>query len=302
MSRRARCSARTALIPPGSLTTRTSRSPVTVPTPRDVDASVESTFARWDRVRRPWWADGHPDRRNVRYVAMFDILGFKALVRAKRLDEVVALLQRTRVAAAAHAGEFSGESSSYYGGEGETLVHTRLLSDTIVMWTNDSRKRCFRGIVWASGRLMAESFLSGIPLRGAISAGPLYVGDDGELLVGEALVTAHELESDQAWAGAAVDDHAEMESDDEMPNSLDRGLVWYPPPSKKALEHSPICVDWPLHLKPTVPWSRIASIWPPCLEPEDKQKKQNTRKFFEHCRSRSMSFGSIDMPGLQAVG
>ena len=254
-----------------------------------------------ERVRRPWWDYDNSERRDVKFVAMFDVLGFKALVRARRLDEVVALMERTQFAAAFHAGEFSGESSSYYGGEGGLLVQTRLLSDTVVMWTPDARKRSFRGIVWAAGRLMAESLLRGVPLRGAISAGPLHVGDRGDLIVGEALVTAYELEQDQAWAGAAVDDHAELEADDEVPNSIDRGLVSYPPPSKSGTQHPPLCVDWPLHLKSTIGWERIASAWPSCENEADELKRSHTRKFFEHSRSRKRSFDASDMPGLHAV-
>lgn len=230
------------------------------------------------------WYD-HPDRKDIRYVAFLDVLGFSQLAEKSLLSDLVATLDDILFTARLHSGEFTGESISYEGFvEGTKKVHLRLMSDALVIWTDHSSKSDFRSLQWAVGQIVAQSILSGFPLRGGISAGPLYVAHDGDIIAGPALVQAYRLEQAQNWAGVAIDGWADFEADEETPNSIGRGIINYEPPTKEPVKMLPLVIDWPMHVANGVEWGDIEAVWPACTSAADEQKVVETRKFFEFAK------------------
>jgi hypothetical protein len=241
----------------------------------------------------------HPDRKDIRYVAFLDVLGFSKLAEKSLLRDLVATLDDILFTARLHSGEFTGESVSYEGFvEGPKKVHLRLMSDAIVIWTNGSSKSDFRSLQWAVGQIVAQSILSGFPLRGGISAGPLHVAHDGDIIAGAALVQAYRLEQAQNWAGVAIDGWADFEADEETPNSIGRGILNYDPPTKEPTKMLPLVVDWPIHVAQGVDWDDIQAVWPTCTSAAEEQKLAETRKFFEFANTCERDFKLEDVrPG-----
>ena len=89
-----------------------------------------------------------------------------------------------------------------------------MISDSIILWTNDITMKSFIDIVVVVRNLLNNSFIFGTPLRGAISLGNLsflqhdmssetkYVQNS---LIGEGLIKSYLMESGQNWAGCIID-------------------------------------------------------------------------------------------------
>jgi hypothetical protein len=99
-------------------------------------------------------------------------------------------------------------------------------SDTILFYNHNESIDSFGHVVLTSARLVALMFLKGLPVRGAITKGELYVDDNYSLILGEGLIRAYELEKEQQWAGAIIDEERIF-----IPNNLyktqsNNGILW----------------------------------------------------------------------------
>jgi hypothetical protein len=146
------------------------------------------------------------------YLAFLDILGFKELIKNNSHSEVVNLykaLINTPV-----------EFYSKYNEQEQTLKKERLgehfrptglrlvnISDSIMLWTKNSRESSLIDLISAVKVLMSTSISMGIPLRGSIVMGNFEIMEQ-ELslsIVGRALVHAYENENKQNWSGCTID-------------------------------------------------------------------------------------------------
>jgi hypothetical protein len=159
----------------------------------------------------------------IRFVGFLDVLGFSAFVTANSHDTVqnvynglIGLAPLGLVGATIKSVEENGER---FGTPDLAKVDTNILviSDSIVVFSDRADHQGFLNVLAAVRNLLAVAFYSGLPLRGAVTVGPLsYVPHQVESnatasiqsLFGRGLVDAKNLEAKQDWSGGIVSDEA----------------------------------------------------------------------------------------------
>lgn len=158
------------------------------------------------------------------YVAFLDVLGFRQLVENNDHAYLEHVYLNTLSGNITHA--LANEKYVIIHSKGqETLapdtrkvsVNSLLVSDSIIIWSENDSMQSFADIILIVRNLMAFSAFDGLLLRGAISVGPLTMQMGQEpsqthnfqhTLFGKALVKARSLEEDQQWSGCAISDDA----------------------------------------------------------------------------------------------
>lgn len=190
------------------------------------------------------------------FIALFDILGFRGHLRHERLeavvermrslDEIVTHSSRLPVA----RGQEQIEGAFYAEINREETCRWIRFSDTILLYAEET-EQALPHLILNSLQLLGWSFRFGIPMRGAVTRGELYVSEDRSIFVGEGLIRAHDLQQSQDWAGAILDPEKQRIGEEQIPPRLrkillDEGALFeYPAPMKQGLVVPYFCLGWP---------------------------------------------------------
>src|SRR5689334_9515088 len=154
------------------------------------------------------------------FFAFLDILGFKEIVLNTdhgNLEKLYLSTLPVNIDGALAGGRFlildqNGQKVILPDTQ-RASVNSLLVSDSIMMWTEDDSMKAFIDIVAAVRRIMFYSLFCGMPLRGAISIGPLtmFVGQSPSAklifqhtLVGKPIVDTASAEKVQQWSGCLI--------------------------------------------------------------------------------------------------
>lgn len=142
------------------------------------------------------------------FVAFLDILGFKDLVERNTHEQLEDIYSQFFTSVEENSELFGLLSQILKNDKGiSTTVQSVIISDSIVLWTTDDTIDNFNMLVMAVRLLIIRSFGEGIPLRGAITRGPLSVSTDKSVRIfGKALTRAYTLESQMELSGCIIDD------------------------------------------------------------------------------------------------
>jgi len=171
------------------------------------------------------------------YVALLDVLGFRDLVSDNCHADLTELYDRlfcrlpelaiTKGRVAFKRGMFRPDMS-------QARVNFMTVSDSVVFWTEKEGLSELEEIVRVVRIIMDDAFRAGIPLRGAISLGPLSyrsyslespVENSVTSLFGRGLVRAYEMGTGQAWSGCAIDPCCVEEIEGELLSLMDNEMV-----------------------------------------------------------------------------
>jgi hypothetical protein len=157
--------------------------------------------------------DAHRAFFSKPFFAFLDILGFRELVRNNKHSDLVELYKRIVNYQVEFHSQYSEERAKaekerlreYYKPNGLRLVN---ISDSIMLWTDNSREGALYEIVSAVKMILSISMSVGIPLRGAIVKGDVEILEqkDSLSIIGRGLVSAYEMESKQQWSGCVIDE------------------------------------------------------------------------------------------------
>ena len=146
------------------------------------------------------------------YFAFLDILGFKALVKNNDHNTLVELYQKLVTFPITFYNDFkANEQKRLEEKLGVKFISAGLrlvnISDSIVLWTNNSKEQSLIELLFAVKLLMSISMTFGIPLRGAVVKGDIEVLEQkGNIsIIGKGLVHAYEIEKKQKWSGCMID-------------------------------------------------------------------------------------------------
>ena len=162
-------------------------------------------------------------KTSERFVAMFDILGFKNLLERVGVKPLVKSIHQLIRAAKGLVIDLELDPLSVY-----------VYQDTICILTEGTSRQELDDLVYYSGILTGVAYYQGLYLRGAITKGEVY--RDSNLIIGKAIIRAYQMEQAQEWIGTWIDD----ECIDAYP-----GLFPYPP---KPGVH-PIVIPWEIPMK-----------------------------------------------------
>lgn len=145
------------------------------------------------------------------YVAFLDVLGFRELVKNNTHQELVEIYKRLvnfQVEFYEHyhreiEKQKTEKFGEYFKPTGLRLVN---ISDSILLWTKDSKENSLLELANAVKFLMSTSISIGIPLRGAIVKGDIEIleKEKSMSIIGIGLVNAYEAEGKQNWAGCSI--------------------------------------------------------------------------------------------------
>lgn len=145
--------------------------------------------------------------RAPRFVGVFDILGFKALVGSRSLDEVLSMYGGLVQEAHEQTRWPVAKIYSSPEGGGRLDIETVPLvigSDTLFLWQYGSGGEHVQNFFETACLLVARSVRLGVPLRGGIAYGDCMMDSASNTFVGQPLIDAHLVEASQQWAGVAL--------------------------------------------------------------------------------------------------
>jgi hypothetical protein len=173
--------------------------------------------------------------RGERVVAVFDILGYRQLIKETRPQDLFHI---------ASLAQFLGGDCAV----DPSIIGSFVFSDTIVLYGQKGHHQLEAAMLAVScSNLLGVSARRGWSLRGALTFGHLYIDHKANAIVGPAIVKAMELESAQEWMGAIVDPDFNDLYQDAMktaPEPLHNNLVRYPAPLKTGKRVPYLCVGW----------------------------------------------------------
>lgn len=147
-------------------------------------------------------------------VSMFDILGFSSLLCEEDLEKIkdymigIEKLTDSNSDGVRSSGNVTDELGNIMGkllepDNENKLVEYKFAFDTMIYYAKGDEERDFYNIIVITAKLLAYSyFLMGLPIRGAISYGELYVDDKN--IFGKSLINAHNYEAKQEWSGCIL--------------------------------------------------------------------------------------------------
>lgn len=185
------------------------------------------------------------------WIAILDILGFRQMVKTRKLYWLVQKMEQLFAAAERRkAFRDSRLADGRVRRRSLTLGHLHF-SDTIMLWTppmdpddGDFNVHAFFQLCNTVADLIALALINGLPLRGGLAVGECYLDAAKQVVVGQAIVNAHLLEQEQEWLGAAVasEQLGELATFEYLEEWS--GLIPYRVPTKTASSRKLFAVDW----------------------------------------------------------
>lgn len=180
-----------------------------------------------------------------RYVAFFDLLGFRSWLEAEGSYTVFTYVRRflnLMIRASLPGSIVHPDMSVTVKDESISFVN---FSDSIIFYTYDDSERCLETILIVAGEFM-NSVITGPSrmIRGAIAHGEFYADPTTNAYVGQALVDAYQLEGGQDWLSCSLDRTVELRPEFKSmlikyPNFIVKALT----PLKKSSQ-IPHCLNW----------------------------------------------------------
>lgn len=162
-----------------------------------------------------------------RFIAFFDILGFKDLVMRRTHDEVLQKLEVLKETIANLGKIHTSELLKRHElDDGQTRSVT--FSDSIIFFSRgDTEKDAFKILLDCYG-IILRSLSEGIAIKGAVSFGQVTVDFNTSLFFGQPIIDAYLLHEDLQMLTVVVDHHAEVKLKSYMGNrNISEMLVTY---------------------------------------------------------------------------
>lgn len=139
--------------------------------------------------------------KKTAWVGVFDILGFKNIIR--QADRDFDRLQLT--SKLADLLDVLNDDS-FYADKFEFLI----ISDTIVIFATDNGFGNYGWFLLLCEKLITKSISVRLPLRGAISAGTAFISKSPLMVIGPSFVEAYEYCESQNWIGLLLSPSATL--------------------------------------------------------------------------------------------
>lgn len=219
------------------------------------------------------WLSGEDPPEDV-YLALLDVLGLRQMIAGNTLREVAKGLRDSRASINAAIPDDIGDKY-----EPRSIMY----SDSMLFWVEGTDEDHLEGLIRTLETFFAALITDGILMRGSVVRGELSVADDQEVIVGQGLVRAYELEQGQKWGGVIVDPVLVKENPSGMQRLSSGGVLveyeipWKANPSPRP--HTAVC--WPSRSGATEQEIRQAfGRWFDPPSEEGRAKFESTVTFF----------------------
>ena len=140
-------------------------------------------------------------KQDNRYVAYFDVLGFREAVK-NNVDEACGVLVDLRVSLEEALRAPSKCDATFF----KDRVGGICFSDAVILFTRSDKLEDLGSILISSGAFFAGALHKCVPLRGGISYGRFRIDSERGLYCGVPLITALDLAENAQWSGIVVDE------------------------------------------------------------------------------------------------
>lgn len=141
----------------------------------------------------------------MRYVAFFDMLGFKEATK-RDIDEAWGALKDLRVSMEDALNLFVRTPNQIIITSNKDRMIATNFSDSVLIFTQEDTVEDLHRILIAIAHFFAKSLHRCVPLRGGISYGAFKCNFEKNLFCGPPLIRAYELGQSAQWSGIIVDD------------------------------------------------------------------------------------------------
>ncbi|MBD3581556.1 hypothetical protein [Flavobacterium selenitireducens] len=234
------------------------------------------------------------------FVAFFDILGFKNMVEKNSHEKLTEIYNNGLYESLDFAEKATNAVFKLITPQNELdslKIKIYVVSDSIFFIQDELTQRGLLYIISYCRLLIGAAIADGIPIRGALSHGPISVDNKrGTTIFGLGLTKAASLEAKQQWAGGIVDPECFEIVPKENPdivehlvnNKTNPIITRYKVPQKDGSAREELAMDWTIYeLIKSEEDIRSAFRRHKKEIVEDVQIKiENTVKFYNDVRSR----------------
>lgn len=252
----------------------------------------------------------------MKFIAFLDVLGFKEMVEKsthEKLEKVYSNLFVSNAAYSISGGNFitvDSPTGSYATADlSKPLTSCLIVSDSVMLWTEDTSMKSFLNICAAVGKLLVSGVYTGLPMRGGIAMGEISHLKSSpntpqafgiQTIFGKGLVRAYTEESSHEWMGCVITDdcvNAYIEASKHHIGKIQdlatiehlvkmKFLLRYPAPRKDNKTIDRWIINWPIfNNSPTneTTVSKAFTMHTKNLEhPTSKIKLDNTLEFLRY--------------------
>lgn len=183
-----------------------------------------------------------------RAVCFLDVLGFKQMLKEKPVIQIAEEYDRLVMQASTINHKFfeHGIEPTLFKDHpvGAPYCTRYIFSDSIILVADGEDSQSFLKLLVQAWRFMQVSLSLGIPIRGGIAFGEMYLDPSKGICLGHALTKAYQLEEKQNWIGIAVDQSVESAYEylfsmaKNSTSVLGALLLKYPVPLKNSNAHN----------------------------------------------------------------
>ncbi len=128
-------------------------------------------------------------KTNERFVAFFDIMGFKNLVNSEKHENVLKVMEEL-------SDFVKSVIDSKHFDEDDSMIKTSIFSDSILIVSNNNSINCAANLMTHSAFLIEKATEMGIPLKGSIAYGKFTADFEKSLFIGQPLIDAFLLQEE----------------------------------------------------------------------------------------------------------
>lgn len=150
-----------------------------------------------NKIKKTKWIP--TDRR---FVAFFDILGFKDLVMRSTHNQIYEKLNQISKTKKWLEDLANDESTQYKVGNGE--IYTVSFSDSIVLFSKNDDHENFIFFLVAVRWFFAKAIDNKIPMKGGIACGEISLNKSEQIYFGQAIIDAYLIEEDVNYFGVTA--------------------------------------------------------------------------------------------------
>lgn len=191
----------------------------------------------------------HNQENNKRYVAHFDMLGFKSAT-LRNPDEAWGALSDLRACMdkiqSSHIEVLSTNEII------SDRIYAHIFSDSLLIFTLSDEPKDLLSIVFLTSHLFGDALVKCIPLRGGISYGDFFFNPKLHLFCGVPFVRAYEIGERAQWAGIVLDDCVgkHYQNNSHMPGYDSQKVIKWNVPTKSNGKRNSWVINWPAIFAP----------------------------------------------------
>jgi len=154
-------------------------------------------------------------------------------------------------------------------------------SDSIILFSEDNTSKSCLNLLTYAWKFHQVLLGAGVPIRGGITHGEMYINKEQQIFLGKALTDAYLLEKNQQWIGVAIDksvftafpDLDNLLKANDLLNSV---FFEYDVPLKDGITQKMRTLNWRYNLKVE---HGTRSLFPPTHDERVLEKQNNALKY-----------------------